>query len=188
MKNIIDKIKNFFKRIFGKNDTKLLNQASINEKEQGKINEKKLKDEEKQDTLNYFKNNKEEFANDKKEVLDIYKKIKNGECNPDDLDDEKREKINALVKTEIEIKKRHLEEKTTELKMLRRENMSNEKHRIIDLYYQVQDGEVNLESIEYEDLIKIRKLLLEETKMRDKLIEEDLIELTTLVSSGSTNI
>ena len=175
MKNIISKIKNFLKRIFGKNDTKLLNQASIDEKEQETINDIKL--------------TKEENETDKKEVFEIYKKIKNGEFNPDDLDDEKREKINALLKTEIEIKKRHLEEKTTELKMLRRENMSNEKQRIIDLYYQVQDGEVDLESIEYEDLIKIRKLLLEEAKMRDELIDEDLVELKALVSrETATNI
>lgn len=125
MKNIINKIKSFLKNFFGKNDTKLLNEA---------IND---------------------------------------------------EKTNALVETEIEIKNRNLEDITTEMEMHRKENMSDEKHRIMDLYYQVQDGEVDLESIEYEDLIKIRKLLLEETKMRDKLIEEDFVELVNLVSEGN---
>ena len=125
MKNIINKIKSFLKNFFGKNDTKLLNEA---------IND---------------------------------------------------EKTNALVETEIEIKNRNLEEITTEMEMHRKENMSDEKHRIMDLYYKVQDGEVDLESIEYEDLIKIRKLLLEETKMRDELIEEDFVELVNLVSEGN---
>ena len=183
MKNIISKIKNFFKRIFGKNETKLLSQVSIDEKEEETINDIKLTNEKK---LNDIKISKEKTETDKKEVFEIYKKIKNGEYNPDELNDEKREKINALLKTEIKIKKRHLEEKTTELKMFRRENMSNEKHRIIDLYYQVQDGEVELESIEYEDLTKIIKFLLEEAKIRDELIDEDLFELETLVGSNTT--
>ena len=92
------------------------------------------------------------------------------------------EKTNDLVKTEIEIKNRNLEEITTEMEMFRKENMSDEKHRIMDLYYKVQDGEVDIESIEYEDLIIIRKLLLEEAKMRDVLIDEDFVELVNLVS------
>ena len=171
MKNIIKRIKDFFKRLFGINETKLLEQANVSEKEIETINDNRLI--------------KEKNETDKNDVLDIYKKIKKGEYDPDFLDDQKREKVNTLIKNEIEIKKRHLEEKTAELKTLRQENMPNEKQRIIDLYYQVKDDNVNLDSINYEDLIKIRRLLLEETKMRDELIEEDiaLLEIESIVGA-----
>ena len=93
--------------------------------------------------------------------------------------------IDEKVTEKTNDKKVTNEEKTTELKILRRQNFPNEKQRIMELYYRVNDGEVDLESIEYEDLIKIRKLLLEEAKMRDKLLDEDLVELMSLVRASN---
>lgn len=64
------------------------------------------------------------------------------------------------------------------------EEREKEKKRIFDLYNKVKNETIKLEQIEEkEDLIKIRKLLLEEAKLQNKIIEKDINKLQTLINS-----
>ena len=107
----------------------------------------------------------------KEEIFDIYNKIKKGEYNPDELDEEKREKINVILKSEIDIKKKQLERKKIELDMLKQDNIANERIRLMRLYDLVKADKVNLDDLENEDLYKIRQLLIDEAKFKDKNIK-----------------
>lgn len=156
-----EKIKEFFKNIkqilMGTQNTKLLEAP-----------------DEKSEKIEHIKT---EETSSKEEIFDIYNKIKKGEYNPDELDEEKREKINILLKNELDIKKKQIRRKKIELKMLKQENIANEKIRIMNLYYLVKQDKINLDYIKNEDLYKIRQLLIEEAKIHNKEIETSFVKV-----------
>lgn len=102
---------------------------------------------------------------EKKEWFEIYNKIKNGEYNLQELTEEQRKKIIAILKYEISLKKEKLDHDITELNILKVDNKINEKNRILNLYNGVKNKEIDLSDIDKEDLLKIRKLLIKESKM-----------------------
>lgn len=104
---VIKKIKEFFNNIFDHNKTKRL--EGYNEP----------KSVEKTQNENYIKN--------KNEIFEIYKKVKKREYDLQDLTEEQSEKIIALLKEELKIKKDKLNKKITELNMLKQENKGYEK-------------------------------------------------------------
>ena len=88
------------------------------------------------------------------------------------------------MKSEISLKKDKLEHNITELNILKIDNRINEKNRIFKLYNEVQNENIDLNDINREDIKKIRKLLLEETKMQDEKFEYEikLLEILKKVS------
>lgn len=48
------------------------------------------------------------------------------------------------------------------------------KNRILELYNKVKNETINLSDIDREDLLKIRRLLLEELKMQDEELEDEI--------------
>ncbi len=54
------------------------------------------------------------------------------------------------------------------------------KNEFFELYNKVKNKTIDLQEIEREDLLKIRRLLLEELKIQDKKIEEEIVELEIL--------
>ncbi len=54
------------------------------------------------------------------------------------------------------------------------------KNEFFELYNKVKNKTIDLQEIEIEDLLKIRRLLLEELKIQDKKIEEEIVELEIL--------
>ncbi len=63
---------------------------------------------------------------------------------------------------------------------LKVENKVSEKDRIFKLYNKVKNKDINLNDIDRKDLLKIRRLLLEEAKMQDKMLEDGIKTLETI--------
>lgn len=66
------------------------------------------------------------------------------------------------------------------LDRLKVENKVSEKDRIFKLYNKVKNKDINLNDIDRKDLLKIRRLLLEEAKMQDKMLEDGIKTLETI--------
>lgn len=66
------------------------------------------------------------------------------------------------------------------LDSLKVENKVSEKDRIFKLYNKVKNKDINLNDIARKDLLKIRRLLLEEAKMQDKMLEDGIKTLETI--------
>lgn len=66
------------------------------------------------------------------------------------------------------------------LDSLKVENKVSEKDRIFKLYNKVKNKDINLNDIDRKDLLKIRRLLLEEAKMQDKMLEDGIKTLETI--------
>lgn len=171
MGNFINKIKQFFKNIIFGNKTKRLEAPKeITPIENNFINNQ---------TKNELNNQDE-----KKEFFEIYNKVKNGQYNLQDLTEEQSKKIITILKSEISLKKDKLDHNITELNILKVDNRINEKNRILELYNEVKKDNIDLSDIDKEDLLKIRKLLLEESKMQDERFEDEikLLEMLKKVS------
>ena len=79
-----------------------------------------------------------------------------------------------FLKSEISLKKDKLDHNITELNILKVDNRINEKNRILELYNEVKNETIDFADIDKEDLLKIRKLLLEESKMQDERFEDEI--------------
>lgn len=66
------------------------------------------------------------------------------------------------------------------LDSLKVENKVSEKDRIFKLYNKVKNKDINLNDIARKDLLKIRRLLLKEAKMQDKILEDGIKTLETI--------
>lgn len=165
MKDFINRIKQFFKNIISKNKIKQLEEP----KERMLI-----EDEDKT-------NQKQE---EKKQFFEIYNKIKNNEYNLRDLTTDQAEKTVAMLKSEINLKKNKLSNDITELNILKADNRIEEKNRIFELYNGIKEQTIDLNNIDREDLLKIRKLFIEEAKIQDKKLEDEitLLELMKKIS------
>lgn len=163
MKNLINKIKQFFRNIISRNKIKRLEMPK-----ETNFTETNLKINSTQ-----MENNSNKL-NEKKEFFEIYNKVKNGQYNLNELTEEQSKKIIAILNSEISIKKDKLNHDITELNILKAENRIEEKNRIFELYNRVKNETINLNDIEKEDLQKIRKLLLEEAKMQDEKLEDEI--------------
>ena len=161
MRNFINKIKKFFKNIIFRNKTKRLEDS----KEITSIENNDINNQTKSEL-----NNQEE----KKEFFEIYNKVKNGQYNLQDLTEEQSKKIITILKSEISLKKDKLDHNITELNILKVDNRINEKNRILELYNEVKNETIDFADIDKEDLLKIRKLLLEESKMQDERFEDEI--------------
>ena len=64
-----------------------------------------------------------------------------------------------------------------ELNILKIDNKIDEKNRLLKMYNEVKNGSINLSEIDKNDLLKIRRLLLEEAKIQDEKLEEQLYSL-----------
>lgn len=163
MGNLVKKIKAFFFKIFLKNKMKKLEEVKdtkpIEETEELEVNQKEA----------IVKGQSE-----KKEFFEIYQKIKNGQYNLKDLTEEQSQKIIAILHSEIALKKDKLNHNITELNILKTDNRIDEKNRIFELYHRIKDQTIALSDIEKEDLIKIRKLLLEEAKKQDERLGDEI--------------
>lgn len=100
--SIIEKIKNFFKSIFGKENVKMIEGATESVQSIEKVNQ--------------------EYEADKKEIFDIYQDVKKKSYDLSTLTEEQTQKIVALLEEELKIKKDKLDKKITELNMLKYEN------------------------------------------------------------------
>ena len=67
-----------------------------------------------------------------------------------------------------------------EVKKLNNNFKEEEKQRIFNIYNKIREEKINLNQIEYKDLIKIRELLKEEVKIQSKKLEQEAIELKSL--------
>ena len=162
--NIFEKIRIFFTRIFSNRDVKKIEEPKEPIK---KINVEKQKE-------------KEDF-------FEIYKKIKKREYDLNELSEEQARKEIAILDSEIEMKKKKLDQGITELNILKNENKNYEKNRIIYLYKEVQDGKMDLTQLELEDLKKVRTLFYEEAKIRDIKLGEDIEELEKALIAAANN-
>lgn len=163
MGKFINKIKQFFLNIILRNKTKRLG----TKKDTNVIdNSSKLNSNQIDSNLNN--------QNEKNEFFEIYNKIKSGQYNLNELTEEQSKKIIAILNSEISLKKNKLNHDITELNILKVDNRINEKNRIFDLYNGVKNETIDLSDISREDLLKIRKLLLEETKIQDEKLEDEI--------------
>ena len=121
---------------------------------------------------------------DKKEFFEIYNKVKKGEYNLKDLTEEQSKKIITILNSEINLKKDKLDHDIMELNIVKTDNRINEKNRIFELYNNVKNESIDLNDIDREDLLKIRKLLLEEAKIQDERLENEIkiLEMSKKVS------
>ena len=165
MKEFINKIKQFFKNIILKNNVKQL--EAPKENDLIKKNEEKLKKQ-----------------NDKKEFFEIYNKVKKAEYNLNDLTTDQAQKTIAMLKSEINLKQNKLNNDITELNILKADNRIEEKNRIFELYNGIKEQTIDLNNIDREDLLRIRKLFIEEAKIQDEKLEDEisLLELTKRIS------
>ena len=60
-------------------------------------------------------------------------------------------------------------------------NDLNEKERIFQIYTKVKNDTIDFSKVTKEDLLKIRRLLLEESKIQDERFEKDIEELKIYV-------
>lgn len=65
-------------------------------------------------------------------------------------------------------------------KELEIKNNQNDKKRFFEIYNKVKNGTADLYDIDREDLLKIRKILLEEAKIQDKKLEREIRQLELL--------
>lgn len=165
MKEFINKIKQFFKNIIFKNKVKQLEAPKENDLIEK--NEEKLKKQ-----------------NDKKEFFEIYNKVKKAEYNLNDLTTDQAQKTIAMLKSEINLKQNKLNNDITELNILKADNRIEEKNRIFELYNGIKEQTIDLNNIDREDLLRIRKLFIEEAKIQDEKLEDEisLLELTKKIS------
>ena len=165
MKEFINKIKQFFKNIILKNNVKQLEAPKENDLIEK--NEEKLKKQ-----------------NDKKEFFEIYNKVKKAEYNLSDLTTDQAQKTIAMLKSEINLKQNKLNNDITELNILKADNRIEEKNRIFELYNGIKEQTIDLNNIDREDLLRIRKLFIEEAKIQDEKLEDEisLLELTKKIS------
>lgn len=165
MKEFINKIKQFFKNIILKNKVKQLEAPKGNDLIEK--NEEKLKKQ-----------------NDKKEFFEIYNKVKKAEYNLNDLTTDQAQKTIAMLKSEINLKQNKLNNDITELNILKADNRIEEKNRIFELYNGIKEQTIDLNNIDREDLLRIRKLFIEEAKIQDEKLEDEisLLELTKRIS------
>ena len=165
MKEFINKIKQFFKNIILKNKVKQLEAPKENDLIEK--NEEKLKKQ-----------------NDKKEFFEIYNKIKKAEYNLNELTTDQAQKTIDMLKSEINLKQNKLNNDITELNILKADNRIEEKNRIFELYNGIKEQTIDLNNIDREDLLRIRKLFIEEAKIQDEKLEDEisLLELTKRIS------
>ena len=109
--NIFSKIRKFLKNIF-------LGRSIKNKKiEKSKIISLKVR--RKKNRLGKRKKSKnipyQEYLNEKKKIFDIYNKVKENKIDIDELDMEELEKIEKIIKEELKIKYKKLEDTITEL-------------------------------------------------------------------------
>lgn len=157
MIEFINKIKQFFKNIILRNKVKQLEEP----KEEIVI---------KQD--------------EKKKFFEMYEKVKKNEYDLNNLTEEQAQKVITMLKSEINLKKDKLNNDVTELNILKIDNKIAEKNRIFEIYNGIKNDTIDLNDIDKEDLLKIRKLFIEEAKIQDGKIEEEieLLELTKKIS------
>lgn len=165
MKEFINKIKQFFKNIILKNNVKQLEAPKENDLIEK--NEEKLKKQ-----------------NDKKEFFEIYNKIKKAEYNLNELTTDQAQKTIDMLKSEINLKQNKLNNDITELNILKADNRIEEKNRIFDIYNGIKEQTIDLNDINREDLLRVRKLFIEEAKIQDEKLENEisLLELTKKIS------
>ena len=165
MKEFINKIKQFFKNIILKNNVKQLEAPKENDLIEK--NEEKLKKQ-----------------NDKKEFFEIYNKIKKAEYNLNELTTDQAQKTIDMLKSEINLKQNKLNNDITELNILKADNRIEEKNRIFDIYNGIKEQTIDLNDINREDLLRVRKLFIEEAKIQDEKLEDEisLLELTKKIS------
>lgn len=165
MKEFINKIKQFFKNIILKNNVKQLEAPKENDLIEK--NEEKLKKQ-----------------NDKKEFFEIYNKIKKAEYNLNELTTDQAQKTIAMLKSEINLKQNKLNNDITELNILKADNRIEEKNRIFELYNGIKEQTIDFNDIDREDLLRVRKLFIEEAKIQDEKLEDEisLLELTKKIS------
>lgn len=84
------------------------------------------------------------------------------------------------MNSEISLKKDRLDHEIMKLNILKADNRISEKNRIFELYNRVKNDTIDLEQIDREDLIKIRKLLLEEAKIQTEKFEDEVRVLKVL--------
>lgn len=150
---IIKKIQAFIANIFNHNKVEML--------------------EEHEETKIVEKNQNENYQKNKNEIFDIYQKIKKGEYDIKNLKEEQSEKVIALLNEELKIKKESLNNKITELNILKQENKGYEKERIFELYKQTKNKTIDLSSLSYQDLVKMKELMKEELKYHTKKAVEE---------------
>lgn len=157
MIEFINKIKQFFKNIISRNKVKQLEES----KEKIVI---------KQD--------------EKKKFFEMYEKVKKNEYDLNNLTEEQAQKVITMLKSEINLKKDKLNNDVTELNILKIDNKIAERNRIFEIYNGIKNETIDLKDIDKEDLLKIRKLFIEEAKIQDGKIEEEmeLLELLKKVS------
>lgn len=157
MIEFINKIKQFFKNIISRNKVKQLEES----KEKIVI---------KQD--------------EKKKFFEMYEKVKKNEYDLNNLTEEQAQKVITMLKSEINLKKDKLNNDVTELNILKIDNKIAERNRIFEIYNGIKNETIDLNDIDKEDLLKIRKLFIEEAKIQDGKIEEEmeLLELLKKVS------
>lgn len=157
MIEFINKIKQFFKNIILRNKVKQLEEP----KEEIVI---------KQD--------------EKKKFFEMYEKVKKNEYDLNNLTEEQAQKVITMLKSEINLKKDKLNNDVTELNILKIDNKIAERNRIFEIYNGIKNETIDLNDIDKEDLLKIRKLFIEEAKIQDGKIEEEmeLLELLKKVS------
>lgn len=169
MVDFINKIKQFFRKIVLKIKTKKLKASEDNDLIVNDFSD------------NQIKNNIKDF-NEKKEFFEIYNKVKKGQYDLNKLTEEQSKKIIAILNSEISLKKDKLNQDIMELNILKVDNKIDEKNRILELYNGVKNGNIYLNGINKEDLLKIRRLLLEESKMHDEKFENEIKLLEILKS------
>lgn len=157
MIEFINKIKQFFKNIILRNKVKQLEEP----KEEIVI---------KQD--------------EKKKFFEMYEEVKKNEYDLNNLTEEQAQKVITMLKSEINLKKDKLNNDVTELNILKIDNKIAEKNRIFEIYNGIKNETIDLNDIDKDDLLKIRKLFIEEAKIQDGKIEEE-IELLELLKKVS---
>ena len=162
MKNFFNKIIQFFKNLVSRNNIKKLEPAKDNNIDK------------KNEIINNIQENNTSNDIEKQEFFDIYNMIKNGSYDLNKLTKEDAKKVIAILKSEIDLKEKKLSKNITELNILKYDNKAEEKNRIFEIYNNVKNGEIDLTTIDKEDLLKIRKILLEEAKIQDNKFEDEI--------------
>ena len=158
MKEFINKIKEFLKKFISRNKVK-----QLDEPKERKLIENEEKSTQKQD--------------EKKEFFKIYNKVKNAEYNLNDLTTEQAQKTITMLKSEISLKKNKLNNDITELNILKTDNRIEEKNRILELYKGIKEQKIDLNNVDRDDLLRIRRLFIEEAKIQDEKFRDEIERL-----------
>lgn len=139
------------------------------------------------DKVKQLEEPKEEIVikqDEKKKFFEMYEEVKKNEYDLNNLTEEQAQKVITMLKSEINLKKDKLNNDVTELNILKIDNKIAEKNRIFEIYNGIKNDTIDLNDIDKEDLLKIRKLFIEEAKIQDGKIEEEisLLELTKKIS------